>query len=123
MRKIILLVDDDPEEHELFASTLSEYNPDIAVVSAFNGNEALEMVRNILPSCIFLDINMPHINGLDVLRELKQNDNTCGIPVYMFSTSDGFRSKPVAMKLGAEKYFTKPASIEQLKKMFKEVLL
>lgn len=120
MRKIVLLIDDDYEDQDFFISTLLEYNESIEVVSAFNGSEALHKLKTIKPSCIFLDINMPSINGIEVLRKLKENENTQHIPVYMYSTSDGYNSKPIAIKLGAEKYFRKPETPEKLKRIFKE---
>jgi CheY-like chemotaxis protein len=121
MEKTILLIDDDMEDHELFVSLLKEYDPGLKVISAINGKQGIEIIERKKPNIVFLDINMPGMNGMEVLKNIKSKDSLKDIPVYMYSTSDGFNSKPMAMKLGAVKYFRKPNSPKGFTRVFDDV--
>jgi CheY-like chemotaxis protein len=121
MKKLLLLVDDDKDDHDFFNYQLNAFRPDITVVSAFNGEEGLKMLKIIYPDWIFLDINMPKINGIEVLRQIKLSEDLNDIPVYIFSTSDGNRSRKIALSLGAIDYFKKPSSLNGFKEIFKKV--
>ena len=117
----VLLVDDDSEDQEIFIQQLAQYNPGIEVISAFNGKDALNMLSRTNPNYIFLDINMPGLNGMEVLKKIKETKAVKDIPVVMYSTSDGFRHKPNAFALGVMQYFRKPHSEHGFLRMFKEV--
>ena len=117
----VLLVDDDNEDQEIFIQQLARYYPGIEVISAYNGKDALRMLSKSKPNYIFLDINMPGMNGMDVLKKIKEIHTTKDIPVFMYSTSDGFNSKPTAFDLGVMQYFRKPDSEHGFQRMFSEV--
>ena len=121
MIKSVMLIDDDLDEHELFIGQLAEYNKSMNVISAYDGPQAFDMLYKILPDCIFLDINMPKMNGLQVLKQLKHDARLQQIPVFIYSTSDGYRSKKPALELGAALYLKKPANPEDLLKIFGSV--
>lgn len=121
MANQVLLIDDDTDEHELFSEQLTEYDKNFEVISAYNGLQAFRILEKISPYCIFLDINMPIMNGLQVLKKLKGDERLKDIPVYVYSTSDGYNSKKPAIKLGALDYFQKPESSQELGKIFKSV--
>jgi|SRR6185436_19450182 len=121
MQACVLLIDDDNEDQEIFIQQLAQYNPGIEVILASNGKDALRVLSNTRPNYIFLDINMPGMGGIDVLKKIKQVQTTKNIPVYMYSTSDGFTSKSTAFELGVNQYFRKPNSHNGFKLMFKEV--
>lgn len=121
MTKSVLLIDDDTDEHDLFIQQLSEFNKNIQVISAYNGPQAFKILDKTLPGYIFLDINMPIMNGLQVLEKLKGHDELKQIPVYMYSTSDGYHSKKPALTLGAVGYFRKPNDFSGMRKMFELV--
>src|SRR5215218_1222243 len=110
MKTRVLLIDDDNEDQEIFIQQLAQYNPGIEVISAYNGKDALNLVSKINPNYIFLDINMPGMNGIDVLKKIKKTATIKNIPVFMYSTSDGFKSKLAAARLGVSQYFRKPDS-------------
>jgi CheY-like chemotaxis protein len=120
MKKVILLIDDDTEDQEVFISQLREYDPAINVVSAFTGKQGIDLLLKTKPHMVFLDINLPGMNGIDVLKKIKTNNVLQNIPVFMYSTSDGFNSKPEALKLGAAKYFRKPHTVTGFMKIFKD---
>ncbi|MBV9963026.1 MAG: response regulator [Parafilimonas sp.] len=118
----VMLIDDDADEHELFQQQLAEFDKSIELISAHDGQEALKMLGKAIPEFIFLDINMPKMNGLQVLKQLKDDTGLKEIPVYIYSTSDGFNSKKPAIKLGAVNYFKKPGNPQELQNIFKAVL-
>lgn len=119
------LADDDNDDAELFAEALAAINPGILLEYASNGKILLDKIRNQktgLPDIIFLDINMPEMNGWDSLTELKKHSLLKEIPVVMYSTSSTYRDMQAAKSLGANFFYTKPDSFRQLK-MFLENLI
>ena len=112
----IFLVDDDAEDQEIFRSALSEIMPHIYVSTASNGEEALQQlhVSTTLPDLIFMDINMPVLNGLDTLAHLRQLESLKHIPVIIYSTSLREESSFRASQLGALECIIKPAGFTEL---------
>ena len=73
--KNFLIGDDDPDDQELFLEALKEIDEDFVCVTAFDGQEVLDKLENSLfvPDMIFLDLNMPKMNGHECLKEIKKN--------------------------------------------------
>jgi len=117
-----LLVDDDSDDSELFCEALHEVDTSIHCHFALDGNEALNMLQEINPSVIFLDINMPGMNGWDCLTKLKSSEESKHIPVIMYSTSSHKTEVEKAFTLGALSFFSKPNDYKQLKAMLLEVV-
>jgi CheY-like chemotaxis protein len=114
--KSVLLIDDDTDDHAIFSMAISEISESMFCAEAYNGEDALQKLRNMpAPDIIFMDINMPGMNGFDTLRELKSNKQWQHIPVIMYSTSDASRYKARATALGAVGYVKKPSSFEELR--------
>jgi CheY-like chemotaxis protein len=85
---VILYVDDDPEDIEIFMEAIKENDSSIKCLIAQNGKEAMDLLHSdLLPDFIFLDINMPVINGSAVLTEIRKDSRFKNIPVVMYSTS------------------------------------
>ena len=105
----VLLIDDDPDEHEIFSHALKKYNSKITCVT-LNGLESLFLI-NFLPDIVFLDMNMPQTDGLACLRKLKETSKFKHIPVYMYSTAAFNHREREAFELGALKWITKPKSM------------
>lgn len=105
MAKKILIVDDEPEILTLIKYRARDHNYDC--VAAQSGGECLEQVRALQPDLILLDINMPDISGLQVLADLKKDENLCDIPVIMLSAINQDSVVDKALQLGAQDYFTK----------------
>lgn len=110
---VVLLVDDAPEIHRLLGVKLR--NDDLTLLSAFGGEEAIEMAIDLQPSLILLDINMPGIDGLETLRRLKDEVSTIQIPVIMLSGSTTSNDKVVSFEMGATDYVTKPFDVPELR--------
>jgi CheY-like chemotaxis protein len=116
--KHILLIDDDRDDAELFTDAINELAINASVAHFSNGNEGLEKLREMeipTPDMIFLDINMPHINGWDCLREIKTIAHLRKIPIVMYSTFNFDPQGIEAKDIGANAFLTKPSHFGELK--------
>jgi sigma-B regulation protein RsbU (phosphoserine phosphatase) len=102
----ILIVDDEPFNVDYLEQELEE--SDCTIISAVNGQEALEIVRSESPDLILLDIMMPVMDGFEVLSRLKADPTTRDIPVIVISANNDLRSVVKGIQLGAEDYLPKP---------------
>lgn len=109
--KHVLLIEDDADDQEFFANALKQYQNINLLGISKNGKEAINLLKSAatLPDIIFLDYNMPVMNGIECLNEIKNNLRTECIPVFMLSES--MEKAEVACKLGAEKFIQKSDSI------------
>jgi len=121
-----MLVDDDPEDREIFADVYLAQFPDEPLYFAENGEKALSLVEQLLLEAkelclIVLDLNMPILNGSQTLKKLKEDDRFRAIPVVIYSTSVNDREKEECYRLGAVDYLVKPStfsdSVEIAKKL------
>ncbi len=122
MANEFLLVDDDSDDSELFCEALNEVDTSVHCHFALDGNEALIMLEEINPAVIFLDINMPGMNGWDCLTKLKSKEEYKHIPIIMYSTSSHQTEVDKAFNMGALSFFSKPSDYKELKAMLKEVV-
>lgn len=117
-----LLADDDADDKTLFCEALAEINPGIICHTAGDGMEALailskEQIKK--PDIIFLDINMPVMDGWQCLGRLKEDDEHKDIPVIMYSTSSYQRDIDLALESGAFCFFTKPSDYRELRQILR----
>jgi twitching motility two-component system response regulator PilG len=84
------------------------------VITAPDGAQALETIKNCTPSLVLLDINMPHINGYQLCKLLKKHEKTRTIPVIMLSGKDGMFDKYRGRHCGCDDYITKPFETSHL---------
>lgn len=113
----VLIIDDDAEDRELFLEAVNKINPAIRSRSAKDGLEAMRLLTNgipVLPDFIFLDINMPLMNGRECLIELQRNPKLKKIPVIMYSTTSDTKEIQSYYKLGAHDFLIKPSSFDKL---------
>lgn len=103
--KSILLVDDDLTLREMYTERLKAEG--FTVETAKDGEEALAKASDLKPNIILLDIMMPKINGLDVLRKLKQSPDTENIPVIVLTALIQDREKMESITRGADDYIVK----------------
>lgn len=120
-KKIFLLVDDDSDDTEMFCEALTSVDNTIFLHIVTNGREALKKLEelNEKPDIIFLDINMPLMNGWECLKALKENKTYRHIPVVMISTSNHQRELEIAAQLGAFCFIAKLSEFEILKQVLK----
>lgn len=116
-KRRFFIVDDDIDDQELFIEAVNEVDSSIECLSASNCEEALDLLKNQkipLPDMIFLDLNMPRLNGKQCLAELKRQSHLCHIPVIIYSTSSEKRDIEETSRLGAAHFLTKPNKFEEL---------
>ena len=113
---VILNVDDDQEDREFFCDALREIDRLAICLTAASAMEALSMLQSDLPipDYIFLDINMPMMDGKTCLKELKRIPELRDIPVIMYSTSTDTKEIKECYQLGAEDFLIKPNNFEKL---------
>ena len=120
-RKSVLIVDDDPDIVDIIAICLKDNN--IIPEKAYNGLDALEKIKTKAIDLILLDINMPGMNGFEVIKQLKSDKKTCDIPVVVLTgTYIAEDDKKHGLTLGVAKYLTKPFSADDLVKEIKACL-
>jgi len=120
----VLIVDDDEDDRDLFCIAVHELEPKINCILARNGEEALQglqLEKFPKPDLIFLDLNMPRLNGIQFLRELKKDRQLQLIPIVIYTASLQEKDLDEAKELGAEHSFAKPSSFKRLCKIIKDV--
>jgi len=118
------LVDDDTDDTLIFREVLQEVNPSIHLISAVNGQEALNVLKlknDSLPDIIFLDLNMPCMGGKECLAELKKDEVLRHIPVIMYTTSSQSKDIEETMLKGAICFITKPTNVKELKNILHQI--
>ncbi|RRQ50662.1 response regulator [Maribacter algicola] len=121
----ILLVDDDEDDREFFADALVGVNLNTQLHQLDNGKSCLDylmqQVQN-LPNLIFLDLNMPIMNGFECLEEIRKNPLLKDLPIAIYSTSSSDDDIERTFLSGANIYIKKPSSFEDLKKSLTQVI-
>jgi CheY-like chemotaxis protein len=116
----ILIVDDEPFNVDVLQQELEDLN--YQIITAANGQEALDKIRSQQPDLILLDLMMPVLDGFAVLSQIKADNDLRDIPVIIVSAADDSKSIVKGIKQGADDYITKPIDAEHLKKKVKEHL-
>jgi two-component system response regulator len=118
----ILLVEDNPDDEALTLRAISKNKIPNPVVVARDGVEAIEYLfasgdsqardGSMLPAVVLLDLKLPRIDGLEVLRRIRANEHTALLPVVVLTTSRESRDIQEAYRLGANSYIRKPVDFE-----------
>ena len=114
----ILVIEDDTDDQEHLVQLIHEIDADIKCFMAVNGQEGLHKLQTAsipVPSLIFLDLNMPRIDGKRFLFEIKKDPDHKHIPVIIYTTSSYEKDKEETRRLGAAGYITKTSDFETLK--------
>jgi CheY-like chemotaxis protein len=122
-RKTILLVEDDANDQELTLCALRRSNIMNEVIVAHTGEEALEILFgegqlvereiDMLPAVVLLDLKLPRINGIEVLRRIRADSRTRRLPVVVLTSSRHERDRDQVYDLGANSYICKPVDFEK----------
>ena len=118
--KTILIADDEEDVRMLVEITLED--PAYRIVSAVDGEQALQRIRQIRPDLVILDWMMPGFNGLEVVKRLRQDPTTLEIPVLLLTANDSPEDQAEAQTFGIVAYLVKPFSPLKLLHLVREVL-
>lgn len=118
--KKILIIEDEPDILELIEYNLEKFG--YQVFSAMNGEEGLAKAKSLMPDLILLDVMLPGMDGHDVCKELKKNQESSQIPIVMLTAKGEESDIVVGLELGADDYVTKPFSPNELKARIKAIL-
>ena len=121
---LVLLVDDDHDDHEIFCLSLGEVSSGIKCIYHDNALSALEYLKQKsinYPDFIFLDLNMPGMNGMQLLEQIKNEEALEAIPIVVYSTSILPSDKEKVLGLRANYFFIKPSSHKELTEELKTV--
>ena len=128
---MILLVEDNPDDEALTLRALQKNNIINEVVVARDGAEALDFLfgtgayagrdLGLMPEVILLDINLPKINGLEVLEKIRANERTRLLPVVILTTSNEEQDKIKSYTLGANSFIRKPVDFQQFSEAIRQL--
>jgi len=113
------LIDDDEDDRDFFIAALRKINSTYTCQTAIHGEDALRVLKEqpeYIPDCIFLDLNMPLMDGMTCLKELKKLPEIIHTPVIILSTSSYEKDIENTRRLGASNYMIKPACFNELMK-------
>lgn len=129
--KVILLVEDNPRDEALTRRALARNNIINELVVAHNGVEALDYFAgtgvfadrdtSAMPQLVLLDLKLPKMDGLEVLRKLRADNRTKGLPVVVFTSSSEEEDVIRSYSLGANSYVRKPVEFEQFVEATKQL--
>jgi CheY-like chemotaxis protein len=110
--KVIMVVDDSATIRKLVSAKLEKHGH--SVITAVDGMDALAKLEEVIPDLILLDITMPRLDGYQVCKLIRANDNTRFVPIVLISGKDGFFDKVRGKMCGSTTYITKPFGPEML---------
>ena len=120
MKPKILAVDDSKAIRTIIKKMLSDY--DCEVIEATNGTEGLEAAKKERPTLLLLDIDMPGMNGLELLMNLRNLEQFEKTPVFMMSSKSSAKNVRLAMELGVKAFIAKPFKREEILDRMKKVI-
>jgi signal transduction histidine kinase/ligand-binding sensor domain-containing protein/DNA-binding response OmpR family regulator len=119
-KPLILVVDDQQEICDMIKDIIGEVYD---VITANNGRDALDKLKQAKPALIITDIIMPHMNGIELIDNIKSNETTRYIPIIILSSRSGIENRIQALEIGANTFIDKPFHPEHLKAAINNILL
>jgi DNA-binding response OmpR family regulator len=128
--KRILLVEDDPRDVELILESLGDYNLANEVIVARDGEEAMDYLYHRVnfkarpngnPAVVLLDLKLPKVNGMEVLRQIRSDEKLKMMPVVILTSSREEKDWVESYKLGVNAYVVKPVNFQEFVKAVKDV--
>ncbi|HEY5748731.1 MAG TPA: response regulator [Chryseolinea sp.] len=112
-----MLIDDDQDDQEIFSMALEDIASDIQCIMVSSGIAALEKLKAnkpLIPDFIFIDVNMPRMNGMECLQEIQKLAHLKQSDVFMYSTSSDEKMIEKSKALGAKDFIVKPPGLAML---------
>lgn len=119
-QRLVLVVDDNEDNLYLLAFVVEQLG--CSLLTAANGQTALELAQRYQPTLIMLDMMLPDIDGLEVLSHLKQNPVTSGIPVIAVTAMARQEDRERILEAGCNEYVSKPYAVDELEVLMKQYL-
>ena len=119
-KETILVIDDNPDLLDIVDAILTESG--FLVAKALSGESGLSVARTLQPQLILLDLNMPRMDGWEVLKLLKAEKTTQHIPVAIFSVRTDIKDKIFGLQRGAVDYISKPFQYDQFAERVRRIL-
>jgi DNA-binding response OmpR family regulator len=120
MKQTILVIDDNPDLLDIVDAILSDAG--YVVAKALSGEDGLHVARTLRPNLVLLDLNMPRMDGWEVLKLLKADSATKEIPVAIFSVRTDLKDKIFGLQRGAVDYISKPFQYDRLTERIGRIL-
>ncbi|HEY0652571.1 MAG TPA: response regulator [Chryseosolibacter sp.] len=120
----ILYIDDDLEDREIFKEAIAEIGPSYVCNLAADGKQGIDALQEfvVMPDYIFVDVNMPVMNGKQFLEKVKSTPQLRSIPVIMYSTTNYAQERIEYFNLGARDVLIKPNTFQDICELLKSVL-
>lgn len=122
--KNLVIADDDRDDQVLLREAIEEFSPDININAVFDGVQLLHHLRtsSVLPDLVLLDMNMPNMNGLECITEIRADERLNGVPVVFLSTSSDLTDILKGYECGANLFFSKPNSFTGIRLLMQSLL-
>jgi CheY-like chemotaxis protein len=122
---VCVIIDDDPDDLESFTLAINAVTQHITCITANSGEEGLQKLDALEnpPQFIFLDINMPAMNGWECLQEIKKRERLRHVPIIVLSTAQSFKTLQELRQLEIARYIVKPDNLEDLSKAIARVFV
>lgn len=118
----VLLADDDSDDSLLFNEALEQAKLPVQLMRAENGNEVLSLLQSSqMPDLVFLDVNMPLMNGIECLENIRSDQRFKDLPIVIYSTTNYKINIEACFRGGANVYIIKPNSFNDIIKMVKKL--
>lgn len=123
--KSVLLIDDDIDDRDLFCITVKDISSEIDCKQFANGFDGINYLDSSteLPEVIFIDINMHLIGGLSFLKDIKENEKSKDIPIYIYSTPLMVKEMEESLKQHVSGYLFKTANYKEFEHSLREILI
>lgn len=108
----IMIVDDEPVNVKLLTALLREFDYDIHGIN--DSEQAFAKIEDLMPDLVLLDVQMPHINGLEIAKQMGMNERTKNIPIIFVSARNDIATIKDCLKHNAIDFITKPINFNQL---------
>jgi two-component system, OmpR family, alkaline phosphatase synthesis response regulator PhoP len=123
MERKILIVDDEAHIRRLLERALMDFEDEgVEILSAENGEIALQLVQEEMPQLVFLDVMMPKMNGFDVCKAVKHDLGLTGVYIVMLTAKGQEMDKERGEQVGADVYLTKPFDPDEILDLARQVL-
>ncbi|MBN1966634.1 MAG: response regulator [Anaerolineae bacterium] len=116
----VLVVEDDRKTAESLAGQLTVLGHTVS--TAYGPRMAIQRLSQVIPDVILMDINMPGVNGLEIVRFLRRDPITARVPVIIISAHESLDMMHAAMEAGANHYIVKPPTLEDIEKALEHVM-